>query len=58
MAFQIPGDVPDLQSLHLRTLDNSIGTLTTCAWGSFATITCATFASDFLGSRKCSGAPR
>ena len=33
MAFQIPGDVPDLQSLHLRTLDNSIGTLTTCRLG-------------------------
>src|SRR5215217_1250705 len=24
MAFHIPGDIPDLQSLHLRTLDNSI----------------------------------
>ena len=26
MAFNIAGDVPDLQSLHLRVLDNSVGT--------------------------------
>jgi CRP-like cAMP-binding protein len=33
MAFNIAGDVPDLQSLHLRVLDNSIGTLSTCRVG-------------------------
>ncbi len=33
MAFHVPGDVPDLQSLHLRTLDNSVGTLTPCRVG-------------------------
>jgi CRP-like cAMP-binding protein len=27
-AFHTPGDVPDLQSLHLRTMDHSLGTLT------------------------------
>jgi CRP-like cAMP-binding protein len=27
MAFHIPGDIPDLQSLHLKTLDHSLGTL-------------------------------
>jgi CRP-like cAMP-binding protein len=33
MAFHIPGDIPDLQSLHLRVLDNSLGTLTQCRVG-------------------------
>ncbi len=33
MAFNIAGDVPDLQSLHLRVLDNSVGTLTQCRVG-------------------------
>jgi CRP-like cAMP-binding protein len=33
MAFHIPGDVPDLQSLHLKTLDNSVGTITRCKVG-------------------------
>jgi CRP-like cAMP-binding protein len=32
-AFHIPGDIPDLQSLHLKTLDNSLGTLTPCSVG-------------------------
>src|SRR3712207_3464100 len=30
MAFHIPGDIPDLQSMHLRVLDNSVATLTAC----------------------------
>ncbi len=29
-AFQIAGDIPDLQSLHLTTLDVSLSTLTPC----------------------------
>ena len=33
VAFHIPGDVPDLQSLHLRVLDNSVGTITPCKLG-------------------------
>jgi CRP-like cAMP-binding protein len=33
MAFHIPGDMPDLQSLHLRVLDNSVGTITRCKVG-------------------------
>ncbi|HEY8383836.1 MAG TPA: Crp/Fnr family transcriptional regulator [Microvirga sp.] len=33
MSFYIPGDIPDLQSLHLNTLDNSLGTLTSCRVG-------------------------
>ena len=33
MAFNIPGDIPDLQSLHLDVLDNSLGTLTPCRVG-------------------------
>ena len=28
MSFHIPGDIPDLQSLHLKTMDHSLGTLT------------------------------
>jgi CRP-like cAMP-binding protein len=30
MAFWIEGDVPDMQSLHLHTLDHSLGTITPC----------------------------
>src|SRR3712207_4139041 len=33
MAFHIAGDIPDLQSLHLKVLDNSIGTITPCKVG-------------------------
>ena len=29
MGFYIPGDIPDLQSLHLTVMDHSIGTLVT-----------------------------
>jgi len=32
-AFNIPGDIPDLQSLHLKVLDNSLGTITPCSVG-------------------------
>lgn len=28
MAFHLPGDIPDLQSLHLRRMDHSLSTLT------------------------------
>jgi CRP-like cAMP-binding protein len=33
VTFSIAGDVPDLQSLHLKTLDISIATLTPCRIG-------------------------
>jgi CRP-like cAMP-binding protein len=33
LAFHVPGDIPDLQSLHLRVLDNSLGTITPCKVG-------------------------
>ena len=33
VAFNIAGDVPDLQSLHLKALDNSVGTITPCRVG-------------------------
>jgi CRP-like cAMP-binding protein len=33
VSFNLPGDVPDLQSLHLKTLDNSIGTISPCSVG-------------------------
>jgi CRP-like cAMP-binding protein len=31
MAFQIPGDIPDLQSLHLEYLDATLATITPCS---------------------------
>jgi CRP-like cAMP-binding protein len=33
LAFHIAGDIPDLQSLHLRVLDNSLGTISPCRLG-------------------------
>jgi CRP-like cAMP-binding protein len=33
VGFSIPGDMPDLQSLHLKVLDNSVSTLTPCRVG-------------------------
>jgi CRP-like cAMP-binding protein len=33
MAFHSPGDIPDLQSLQLKVLDSSLGTLTACKVG-------------------------
>src|SRR5215218_7730955 len=32
-AFHIPGDIPDLQSLHLEVLDTSLSTLSPCKVG-------------------------
>ncbi|MFC1460451.1 hypothetical protein ACETIH_27815 [Microvirga arabica] len=29
VSFNISGDIPDLQSLHLKTLDNSVSTIST-----------------------------
>ncbi len=36
VSFNIPGDIPDLQSLHLKVLDNSIGTINPCSVGFIA----------------------
>jgi CRP-like cAMP-binding protein len=33
MAIHVPGDIPDLQSLHLKVIDNSIATITSCKVG-------------------------
>jgi CRP-like cAMP-binding protein len=33
MAFHIAGDIPDLQSLHLKTLDNGVATIGPCQVG-------------------------
>jgi len=33
VAFNLPGDIPDLQSLHLRRLDNGISTISPCSVG-------------------------
>jgi CRP-like cAMP-binding protein len=30
MSFHVAGEIPDLQSLHLRSMDHSLGTLTPC----------------------------
>jgi CRP-like cAMP-binding protein len=36
VSFNIPGDVPDLQSLHLKVLDNSVSTMSPCSVGFIA----------------------
>jgi CRP-like cAMP-binding protein len=33
VSFNLPGDIPDLQSLHLKVLDTSIGTISPCSVG-------------------------
>jgi CRP-like cAMP-binding protein len=33
VSFTIAGDIPDLQSLHLKTLDTSVATISTCRVG-------------------------
>jgi CRP-like cAMP-binding protein len=33
VSFSIPGDIPDLQSLHLKILDNSVSTISPCTVG-------------------------
>ncbi|WP_442931596.1 Crp/Fnr family transcriptional regulator [Microvirga sp. CF3062] len=33
VSFNLPGDVPDLQSLHLKVLDNSVSTISPCSVG-------------------------
>jgi CRP-like cAMP-binding protein len=33
VSFNIPGDIPDLQSLHLKVLDNSVSTISPCSVG-------------------------
>ena len=30
LSFQVPGDLPDMQSIHLTTLDSSLATLNPC----------------------------
>ncbi|WP_315974924.1 MULTISPECIES: Crp/Fnr family transcriptional regulator [Microvirga] len=32
-AFHTPGDIPDFQSLYLRTMDHSLGTISACTVG-------------------------
>jgi CRP-like cAMP-binding protein len=33
LGLHVPGDLPDLESMHLETLDHSIGTITPCRVG-------------------------
>jgi CRP-like cAMP-binding protein len=33
MAYHVAGDIPDLQSLHLKVLDNSVSTISPCRVG-------------------------
>jgi CRP-like cAMP-binding protein len=33
VSFNLPGDIPDLQSLHLKVLDNSVSTISPCSVG-------------------------
>jgi CRP-like cAMP-binding protein len=36
VSFSIAGDIPDLQSLHLKVLDNSVATMSPCSVGFIA----------------------
>ncbi|SCY92571.1 Crp/Fnr family transcriptional regulator [Microvirga guangxiensis] len=36
VSFTLPGDIPDLQSLHLKVLENSVGTMSQCRVGFIA----------------------
>ena len=36
VSFNLPGDIPDLQSLHLKVLDNSVSTISPCSVGFIA----------------------
>jgi CRP-like cAMP-binding protein len=36
VSFNLPGDIPDLQSLHLKILDNSVSTISPCSVGFIA----------------------
>jgi CRP-like cAMP-binding protein len=36
VAFHVPGDIPDLQSLHLKVMDNSVATVSPCILGFIA----------------------
>jgi CRP-like cAMP-binding protein len=33
VSFNLPGDIPDLQSLHLKVIDNGISTISPCSVG-------------------------
>ncbi|MBJ6126376.1 Crp/Fnr family transcriptional regulator [Microvirga splendida] len=33
VAFHVPGDLPDLQSLHLKVMDHSVATVSACTLG-------------------------
>src|SRR5215204_844585 len=55
-AFHIPGDIPDLQSLHLEVLDSSLGTLTPAEWALSSTRPCRPCATAIPGSRARCGA--
>ena len=51
LSFHIPGDIPDLQSLHLHTMDHSLATLTKPPWPSSRTRACAISTSAFSRRR-------
>lgn len=40
-SFHIPGDIPDLQSLHLPVMDHSVSTVTKATVGSSLTRRCS-----------------
>ena len=56
VTFGMAGDIPDLQSLHLKVLDISVGTLTQCRVGFSPMRPCATSVSVFRASPPRSGA--
>lgn len=58
MSFHIPGDIPDLQSLHVRTMDHSLATLTKAVVAFIPHESLRELTARHPGSRRSSGATR
>ena len=56
LSFHIPGDIPDLQSLHLTVMDHSLATWFPPSSPSSSTRICAPSSGAIPGSGTCSGA--
>jgi CRP-like cAMP-binding protein len=56
MSFHIPGEIPDLHSLHLTVMDHTLQTITPCRVGFSRTRLSTTSAPASPGSRGHSGA--
>jgi CRP-like cAMP-binding protein len=55
-SFHIPGDIPDLQSLHIDVMDHNLSTIVVSKVASYRIRSCASFYGLTRASRMCSGA--